>query len=107
MLDFLHQVLEVCVEYGVFLLELVGVLIVIVTAIRSLIGLFKKDKRVRLEFNQGLELALGFLLGGEVLHTVVAQDWSTLLTLGGVIVLRSAITFLIHWENKSEKEHQD
>lgn len=107
MLDFLHQVLDAVVSYGVFLLEMVGVLIVIITAIRSLIGLFAKDKRARLKFNQGLELALGFLLGGEVLHTVVAKDWSTLLILGGIIILRSAITFLIQWEIKSEQAHQD
>ncbi|MBR4895119.1 MAG: DUF1622 domain-containing protein, partial [Clostridia bacterium] len=32
------------------------------------------------------------------LRTVSVRDWNELLILGAVILLRAALTFLIHWE---------
>jgi uncharacterized membrane protein len=42
-------------------------------------------------------------MGGEVLRTVIVREWNELLILGAIIVLRGALTFLIHWEIKQEK----
>ena len=36
--------------------------------------------------------------GGELLRTVSVREWNELLILGAVILLRAALTFLIHWE---------
>ena len=33
-----------------------------------------------------------------LLRTVSVRDWNELLILGAVILLRAALTFLIHWE---------
>jgi len=52
---------------------------------------------------QGIALALEFKLGGEVLRTVIVREWNELLILGGIILLRGALTFLIHWEIKNEE----
>lgn len=52
---------------------------------------------------QGIALSLEFKLGGEVLRTVIVREWSELAILGAVIVLRGALTFLIHWEIKTEE----
>lgn len=103
MLDFLHEVMHTLVQYGMLLMELIGVCIVLVIGVRSAIGLFTKDEHIRLKLAQGLALALEFKLGGEVLRTVVVQQWSELLILGAIIVLRGALTFLIHWEIKNEE----
>lgn len=104
MLDFLHLVLHGLVQYGMVLMELIGVCIVLVTGVRSVVGLFTRDEHIRLKLGQGLALALEFKLGGEVLRTVIVQEWSELLILGAIIVLRAALTFLIHWEIKHEEE---
>nr|MCR5515284.1 DUF1622 domain-containing protein [Lachnospira sp.] len=48
--------------------------------------------------------ALEFKLGGEVLRTVVVREWAELGILGAIILLRAALTFLIHWEIKNEKK---
>ena len=45
-------------------------------------------------------------MGGELLRTVVVRQWSELLILGAVILLRAALTFLIHWEIKNEKKQE-
>ncbi|MBP5670009.1 MAG: DUF1622 domain-containing protein, partial [Lachnospiraceae bacterium] len=36
--------------------------------------------------------------------TVVVRDWAELGILGAIIMLRAALTFLIHWEIKNEKK---
>ena len=51
-------------------------------------------------------MALQFKLGGEILRTVVIREVSEILLVGGIIVLRIALTILIHWEIKNSKnEH--
>ena len=52
----------------------------------------------------GIALALEFKMGGEVLRTVVVREWAELGILGAIIVLRGALTFLIHWEIKNEEK---
>ncbi len=52
---------------------------------------------------KGIALLLEFKLGGEVLRTVIVFEWSELAILGAIIVLRGTLTFLIHWEIKTEE----
>ena len=53
-------------------------------------------------------ILLEFKLGSEVLRTVVVRSTSELLIAGAIVLLRAAMTFLIHWEIKNEKaEHQE
>ena len=52
---------------------------------------------------QGIALALEFKLGSEVLRTVIVREQSELIMLGLIILLRGALTFLIHWEIKGEE----
>ena len=51
-------------------------------------------------------MALEFKLGGEILRTVVARDMSDIIQVGAIIILRAALTLLIHWEIKNEEEHE-
>lgn len=106
----LHQiesVFQLVVQYGVLLLECAGVTILLVTAVKSMIGCVRHNPHVRLNLAQGIALALEFKLGGEVLRTVIVREQSELLTLGAVILLRGALTFLIHWEIKTEEARMD
>ncbi len=104
MMENLEHIFHIIVQSGIMLLEFLGVAIVIVTAIRCIIGLFKKDEHVRLKLAQGIALALEFKLGGEVLRTVIVREWSELAILGAIILLRGALTLLIHWEIKNEEQ---
>ena len=93
------------VKFCVLLIELVGVCIVIFAVARAVIGIFKKDEFVRLNLAEGIALALEFKMGGELLRTVIAREWSELLILGAVILLRAAMAFLIQWEIRIEKKN--
>ena len=106
----LHQieaVFQLAVQYGVLLLECAGVAVLLVTAVKSMIGCVKHKPHVRLYLAQGISLALEFKLGGEVLRTVLVREMSELLTLGLVILLRGALTLIIHWEIKNEEARMD
>lgn len=103
LLQSIEAIFQLIVQYGVLLMECVGVVILLTTAVKSIWGCLKRDKNVRLTLAKGIALALEFKLGGEVLRTVIVREWSELAILGAIIVLRGALTFLIHWEIKTEE----
>ena len=94
------------VEYSILLIEFIGVAVLLAAIIRAVIGLFAKKENVRLNLAEGIALALEFKMGGELLRTVVVREWSELLILGAIILLRAALTFLIHWEIGLEKKNK-
>ncbi len=106
-LNSIESVFRLVVQYGILFLEFAGVFVLLVTAAQSLIGYLRRDARIRLGLAQGIALALEFKLGGEVLRTVVARQQTELITLGAVILLRGALTFLIHWEIKEEEARME
>lgn len=107
LLEHIEGIFQIIVQYGVLLLECAGVTILLVTAVKSMAGCVRHNPHVRLNLAQGIALALEFKLGGEVLRTVIVREQSELLTLGAVILLRGALTFLIHWEIKNEEARMD
>ena len=105
-MEYLHHAesaLQLVVHLGILLLECTGVCVLLLAALKSIAGCLRKDPHVRLMLAQGIALALEFKLGGEVLRTVIVREWSELLILGAIIVLRGALTFLIHWEIRNEE----
>ena len=105
LLEHIEAVVQLIGQYGVLLMECVGVVILMVTTAKSIWECLHKDPHVRLTLAQGIALALEFKLGGEVLRTVVVRETNELVILGAIILLRGALTFLIHWEIKNEEEH--
>ena len=104
-LNLIETYFQLTVQYGILLMECVGVIILLTTAVKSIWGILTRDSHVRLTLAKGIALSLEFKLGGEVLRTVIVREWSELAILGAIIVLRGALTFLIHWEIKTEEAH--
>ena len=107
---FIH-LFETYFHYGITLiihiLELMGVMIIIFGAVRDFFWYFTgRSSNIRLDLAQSMALGLEFKLGGEILRTVVVRDWTEILTVGAIILLRAALNFLIHWEI-SHIEHDD
>lgn len=103
MLQGIETIFEYFIQCSILFLEFAGVLILVFTAAKSLYNWAYKRKRVQLDLAQGIALALEFKLGGEVLRTVIVREQRELLILGAIILLRGALTFLIHWEIKGEE----
>lgn len=107
MYDIIVRIFDRVIGYGVLLIELVGVAVLFYTVIKSVIGLFRHEERLRLNLAEGIALSLEFKMGGELLRTVIVREWNELLILGAVILLRAALTFLIQWEIKSERKKEN
>lgn len=46
-----------------------------------------------------------YIMCSEILKTVIVREWKEIVTVASIIGLRAALTFLIHWEIKEEKNH--
>lgn len=105
LIDKLQEIFEIVVNYCVLLIELVGVLVLVFAVGRAIWMMVKHKGQVRLRLAEGIALALEFKMGGELLRTVIVREWHELLILGSIILLRAAMTFLIHWEIRTEKKN--
>lgn len=107
MLHFMEGIFAILVQYGILFLECAGVVVLLCTALKSIYTWALKKGRVQLGLAQGIALALEFKLGGEVLRTVIVREQSELVILGAIILLRGALTLLIHWEIKGEETRME
>ena len=106
-LEGMDIILTYVVEISTVLMEMAGICVLVSTAVKCFYGWLKKtDRNIRLDLGEGIALAREFKMGGEVLRTVVVREWRELGILGAIILLRGALTFLIHWEIKNEKKEQ-
>ena len=100
----IEQYVFLITKYTALAIEIIGALVLVFSVGRALFCLCRRDIGVRLKLAQGIALALEFKIGGELLRTVYVRDWKELLILGAVILIRAAMTFLIHWEIRIHKK---
>lgn len=106
-MELLKQLLNNFIEIAILLFEFIGALIIIITGVKGIIQYITKNPQTRLNLAKGLAMGLEFKLGSEILRTVIVRDLSEILLAGAIILLRSALTFLIHWEIKNEEAHTE
>ena len=108
MIAFLNSLLEFLVECGILIFEYIGVGVIICTSLVSLYKYVTRRPDTRIYLAKGLAMGLEFKLGSEILRTVVVREWKEIAIVAGIIALRAALTFLIHWEIRQEdKEVED
>ncbi len=105
-LQLLHEVMQVVVEIAILIFEFIGIGVIICSGIKGFVYYITKNPNVKLTLAHGLEIGLEFKLGSEILKTVIVREWEEILTVGAIIALRAALTFLIHWEIKEENKHK-
>ena len=106
MYKLLEIVLRHVVDITILIFEFVGVFVIIISGLRGIWDYIKHNPSIRLNLATGMALGLEFKLGSEILRTVVGRDLSEIATVAAIIALRAALTFLIHWEIKIEKEDE-
>ena len=99
----LHEGLVTLVNLSVVLLEFIGVGIIVVAALQGILNYIRRDPLTRLKLAKGMAMGLEFKLGSEILRTVVVREFTEIGLVAAIIVLRAALTFLIHWEIKNEE----
>ena len=104
LIHILENALEYLVQFAIVIFEFIGVGIIIYSGIKGFIGYVSRSPKMKIMLAQGLAVGLEFKLGSEILKTVIVRDWTEIATVAGIIALRAALTFLIHWEIKEENK---
>lgn len=102
----MEEILEVLVHFFIVILEFMGLIVIVITAFQSFSNWIKKDPQTRLHLAEGMAMALEFKLGSEILRTVTVREMDEIYLVAAIILLRAALTFLIHWEIKNEKSEE-
>lgn len=102
----IEHIFETIVRFCILLIELAGTVVILWSMFRGFIGFVRKEERTRIQLAQGIMLGLEFKIGSEVLRSVIVSGWSELATLAAVILLRSLLTLLLHWEIEVEEKRQ-
>ncbi|MFA9424403.1 MAG: DUF1622 domain-containing protein [Sedimentibacter sp.] len=105
----LEQLISIIVPNIAHVLELIGVFIIVYSALKTFgkyaLRLFDfSDETIKIEFSQSLSMALEFKLGAEILKTLVIRTIDELIILASIVILRAALTFIIHWEIESDSK---
>ena len=103
----LHDGLVPLVNLSVVLLEFIGVGVIVVAALQGIYNYMRRDPLTRLKLAKGMAMGLEFKLGSEILRTVVVREFTEIGLVAAIIVLRAALTFLIHWEIKTEESQME
>ncbi len=99
--------LENIASIAILLFEFIGVLIIIWSGCNGFIKWLKKAGDTKVYLAKGLAMGLEFKMGSEILRTVIVREWKEIGIVAGIIALRAALTFLIHWEIKEEEKVHD
>ena len=107
-----HDIIQTIIPIIVFILEVMGVLIVFWTCIKSFWEyiqntFMKRHLAIQTHLAKGLATGLEFKLGAEILKTLIVHDLDELLVLGAVFALRALMSILIHFELKHTHDKDD
>ena len=78
----------------------IGVGIIIYAGLTGFLRFVRRAPDTKIYLAKGLAMGLEFKMGSEILRTVVVREWREIGIVAGIIALRAALTFLIHWEIK-------
>ena len=104
--------------YIIWVIEIIGIAIIVFGTFYALSKMFynkykslknKNDNgsSVKLVLANYLALGLEFMLSAEILRTVtINREWSEIIVLGAIIILRAAMSLLIYWELSYEEKKE-
>jgi uncharacterized membrane protein len=59
---------------------------------------------IRIDLGKHLALGLEFLVGKDIIESIISPSWDDLGKLAAIIALRTAVTMMLSWELKEVKE---
>ena len=98
-IEVVHEYLNLFAYLAVYFLEALSLFCIVCSAIQSMVVAFNKDKNTLLK---GLSVALTFKLAAEIARTITVRSLDEIIQIGALIMVKAAITALIHWEWKSK-----
>ena len=104
-MEYLEGVLSLVANAAILIFEFMGVGIIIYSGFPGFARFLRKSPETKIYLAKGLAMGLEFKMGSEILRTVVVREWKEIGIVAGIIALRAALTFLIHWEIKEEEKN--
>ena len=102
------EIMELVLKHmAILFFEFVGVIVIIISGLKGVYAYVRRSPDMKITLAQGLAIGLEFKLCSEILKTVIVREWTEIVTVAGIIALRAALTFLIHWEIKEENHEKD
>ncbi len=107
----IEHFIELTVPHITSFLELVGIIIVTIGALKVIYELIKSkfdvnNSKIQMDFAKALAFSLEFKLASELLKTVIIRTWNEVLILSAVVILRVIMTLIIQWEIKNEEKKE-
>ena len=107
----IEHFIELTVPHITSFLELVGIIIVTIGALKVIYELIKSkfdvnNSKIQMDFAKALSFSLEFKLASELLKTVIIRTWNEVLILSAVVILRVIMTLIIQWEIKNEEKKE-
>ena len=99
-MEHLEWLLSLAANTAIIIFEFIGVGIIIYSGLTSFLKFLRRSPDTKIYLAKGLAMGLEFKMGSEILRTVVVREWKEIGIVAGIIALRAALTFLIHWEIK-------
>jgi uncharacterized membrane protein len=107
----LENLINVVAPIIINMLELTGMFIITYTSAQCFFEYLRNklnpdNRAIKIKLAQGIALALEFKLASEIIKTVIVRDIAEIYVLGAIIIIRVILTFVIHWEIKTERDAQ-
>jgi uncharacterized membrane protein len=118
--NFIHDLILVTTSLealSVFVASIIGYIGVMImayggvkSAIHFMLSTIRKQNHlpyIRIELGKHLALGLEFLVGKDIIESIMQPTWDELGKLAAIIALRTAVTLMLSWELKEIKEELD
>ena len=107
----LHDMLIYVIPTIAAIVESIGILVIIYGVLRSIFLFIKSHGNLmvsdpKMELARALAYSLEFKLAAEILKSVIVQTLDEFLVLGGVVIIRIILTFVIHWEIENDEKSE-
>lgn len=103
MLEIAEHILDLIIHYSVLILEFIGAVLILYRCACAVFRLFQgSSKLCHKSLTEGITTGLSFLLASEVLKTIIDRDWTSIGMTCAILLMRAAISILVHWESKME-----
>jgi uncharacterized membrane protein len=105
----LEHVIKLIVPYITHSLEIIGIFIISVGAVKCFYKYLRtivhpRKSTIKTNFAESIALALEFKLASEIIKTVTIKRMEEFYVLGAIILLRVILTFVIQWEIKEDSK---
>lgn len=107
-----EEIIKDILYYVIWVIELIGIGIIVYGVFYSLVKFFidkykHKKSSIKIVLANYLALGLEFMLAAEILKTVtINREWSEIIVLGSIVILRAAISLLLYIELSYEEKKE-